>query len=166
MTPFGHAELSQLTQDIWTGMLGIPICPDDSSTATLKSKGDGTSLLGCVHISGAWEGAVVIDCALRLARKAAAAFLGVRQDEIPYDQVRDAVGELANMSAGSLKPLVPGPSHISLPSVVAGTDYQLTIPKGHVAAEMRFVADGDVLVLSVLQADRKAKNTDAAETHL
>ena len=55
-------------------------------------------------ITGAWD-----DCDQRLAELATARFLGVNHDEVAIEQIRDAIGDLANMSAGAVKPLLPPP---------------------------------------------------------
>ena len=42
---------------------------------------------------------------------------GVDPESISVEQVEDALGELANMTGGNFKSLVPGPSVLSLPRV-------------------------------------------------
>jgi chemotaxis protein CheX len=113
---------------------------------------NGTRKIGaCVQITGAWEGAVEVDCSFELARVATARFLAVDPAEVKAVQIYDAMGELANMSAGSVKPVLPGPSQLSLPSVADGTDYTLTIPRGDVIAEARFEFRGEPLKITVMQ---------------
>jgi len=104
-----------------------------------------------VQITGAWEGAVRVDCSSSLARMATSRFLGVTPDEVHIDQIRDAIGELANMSAGSLKPLVPPPCQLSLPTVADGSDYNFTIPHGIVLLASAFDYHGEPLKITVLQ---------------
>ena len=43
------------------------------------------------------------------------------------DDVRDVMGELANMVAGNLKSLLPRGVDLSMPSVVEGSDYALRV---------------------------------------
>jgi CheY-specific phosphatase CheX len=50
------------------------------------------------------------------------------------DDVRDALGELANMLAGNLKSVLPGGAVLSMPSVIEGSDYSLQIC-GHLSIE-------------------------------
>ena len=111
----------------------------------------------CVQIGGAWEGAVRIDCCAGLAGTAAAAFFGVESSEVSREQVRDAVGELANMSAGSIKPLLARPCHISLPSVVDGDNYELTIRNSKVVLTSLLESNGQPLLVTVLEAERNSK---------
>ena len=103
-----------------------------------------------MQITGGWEGAVRLDSSLALARIAAARFLGAEPDTVSMDQIRDALGELANMSAGMIKNLLPAPSYLSLPSVADGTEYSFTICKSNVESEVRFECEGERLAVALL----------------
>jgi chemotaxis protein CheX len=144
-------QMAQITQEIWGAMLNIDLMASDQN-----GQGAGRRMVGaCVQIAGAWEGAVRLDCTQQLAQRAAAAFMGIATEDVSVEQMRDAVGELANMSAGSVKPLLPSPCHLSLPSVVDGTDYQLTIRNGTVTLQSSFAAEGgEYLSVSVVEAER------------
>jgi chemotaxis protein CheX len=143
-------ELVALNQEIWASMLGITI----SSIESVELPAHGAGSIGsCVQLVGAWEGAVRIDCTLLLAQQAAKALLGEDAD-VSIDQLRDTVGELANMAAGSLKPLLPQPTHISLPSVADGRDYDLTVRKGRVLLQCSFDSQGERLLVSLIERDR------------
>jgi hypothetical protein len=71
------------------------------------------------------------------------------------DQVRDAIGELANMSAGSVKPLLPPPCQLSLPTVADGTDYNFTVPHGEVVLKSTFECEGELMTITILQRRRE-----------
>ena len=156
MIQFGKSEVVGIVEEIWTLMLGLPIqssntaiCTGDCGCAKKISAG---SLSACIQITGAWTGAVRIDCTESLARRAAAAFLGTRSDEVAHEQVLDALGVVTNMVAGGIKPMLPKPCQISLPSVVKGTDYELNIRKGVVILTSEFECEDDTLKISVLEA--------------
>lgn len=134
-----------MAAEIWTGMLQMEL--EGASRPAVKTNGIGA----CVHISGAWQGAVLVHCSLELARLATARFLAVDPGEIAIEQMRDAMGELANMSAGSVKPLLPEPCQLSLPSVADGTDYHLSVPQGTLLLESTFQCGGEPLSITVLQ---------------
>jgi chemotaxis protein CheX len=138
-------DVQQMTSEIWGGMLQIE----------LNAAGEGPANIGgigaCVQITGAWEGAVRVDCSSSLARLATARFLGVTPQDVAIDQIRDAIGELANMSAGSVKPLLPPPCQLSLPTVADGSDYNFTIPHGVVLLTTGFAYEGEPLKITILQ---------------
>jgi chemotaxis protein CheX len=139
------SDMCQMTDEIWSGMLQIELQPCEGRST--RSHGIGA----CVLITGAWQGAVRVDCSLALARLATSKFLAVDVAEVEIDQMRDAMGELANMSAGSVKPLLPAPCQISLPSVADGTDYNLTVPQGEVLLVSEFQYRGEPLSVTVFQ---------------
>jgi chemotaxis protein CheX len=140
-----QVDVQQLTSEIWSGMLQI----DLNSSPAIPDKIGGIG--ACVQITGAWEGAVRVDCSSSLARLATSRFLGVAPEEVQIDQMRDAMGELANMSAGSIKPLLPPPCHLSLPTVADGSDYNFTVPHGAVLLTSGFDYEGQLLKITVLQ---------------
>jgi chemotaxis protein CheX len=140
-----ESDMRQLTEEIWGGMLQIELSPGAPDRKVAGGIG------ACVQITGAWEGAVRVDCSLQLARMATARFLAVEPEEVEIAQIRDAMGELANMSAGSVKPLLPRPCQLSLPSVADGADYTLTVPRVELILETGFDFHGEPLKVSVLQ---------------
>ena len=72
-------------------------------------------LSASVQISGGWEGTVLVSCPEALAQRVA----GVMFDtpEASDDEIRDALGEVANMTAGNVKALVESYCRLSLPAV-------------------------------------------------
>jgi len=138
-------NIEQMANEIWGGMLQIELTPAP------KQSGESSGIGACVQITGAWDGAVRVDCSSSLARLATARFLGVQPEEVNIDQIRDAMGELANMSAGSVKPLLPSPSHLSLPSVADGSDYHLSFPQGEVLLKSNFEHEGEIMTFPVLR---------------
>src|SRR4051812_42367150 len=141
-----QSDICQMTNEIWTGMLQIDLQPASAAQMTATRR-----IGACVQITGAWEGAVRVDCSVELARLATSRFLAVEPTSVDIDQIRDAMGELANMSAGSVKPLLPRPCQLSLPSVADGTDYTLTVPQGEVILQSGFEFHGERLSITVLQ---------------
>ena len=140
-------DVREMTNEIWGGMLQIELAP----SATVKCGSNGVG--ACVQISGAWQGAVRVDCSMKLARLATSRFLAVEPDQVDITQIRDAMGELANMSAGSVKPLLPPTCHLSLPSVADGADYTLTVPHVSIILDTAFDFHGEPLRVAVLERD-------------
>jgi CheY-specific phosphatase CheX len=98
----------------------------------MGSVGDDRSLTGCVQITGGWTGAVTIRCSTASASSFAAVMFGCDPTELSDEEVRDALGELTNMLAGSVKGLVPEECQLGIPAVADGLDYMLFVPKGKV----------------------------------
>ncbi len=75
---------------------------------------------GIIGLSGHASGCVVLSFPSAVACRAASAFAGTKLDE-SHPDFADAIGELANMVAGSAKKDIEGLNiSVSLPSVVIG----------------------------------------------
>ncbi len=67
------------------------------------------------------------------------------------DDVRDALGELANMLAGNLKSVWPHGIDLSMPSVVEGTDYSLRVCGGSLIDRMAFSGELGVIWVTLIE---------------
>jgi len=100
------------------------------------------SLVAYVGISGPWQGALTLEVPVSLARSAAAAMFLVEEDHAGRDEMSDALGELANQLAGSLKGCIASGSQLSLPTVTEGGDYRVTVVGSSPVAEARLESRG------------------------
>ncbi len=69
-----------------------------------------------VHISGAWDGSVLVQLPRPLALQLAGTMFASDPAAVTPEELRDAMGEIANMIGGNLKAVLPAPSRLSLPS--------------------------------------------------
>jgi chemotaxis protein CheX len=111
----------------------------------------GRFLTGCVQITGVWEGAIIVSFSHNLAVATTAFMFDMEADEVSHEELQDAVGELANMVGGSVKGLVPGPSRLSLPTVIDGSDYTTKIPGSEQLVRACLSSDGEPLIVTVLE---------------
>jgi chemotaxis protein CheX len=118
-----HVEdLAQIVASVFTTMMDIAIVP-----AAIPLPGPSGLVTSVVYLTGTWQGAVLFHCAHRQACEFAGSFLGMPPPAALTDEVRDTLGELANMVAGNLKCTLRPGIKISIPSVVDGEDYSLRI---------------------------------------
>ena len=138
------ADIEEITQSIWTTLFEVPIerGGDDAIGAE--------SVTSIVHIEGAWHGAVVLRCPMQLAVTLTSVMFQ-SASEPGFDEVRDALGELANMLAGNLKALLPEPSTLSLPAVALGSDYEFGVSGTKIITTVPFTCVGQPLVVLVVQ---------------
>ena len=141
-------DIISMNEEIWAYMLGLTIVTTDAAENILLGE---PSIGACVQLVGAWNGAVRLDCAIALAREAAGCFLGKEAGTTSMDEIRDTVGELANMAAGSVKALLPQPTHISLPAVADGDHYDLTVRKGRLLLQCPFACGGKSFLVSLIE---------------
>lgn len=146
-----HYILS-LTPTIWSTTAQLEVHPSPDGHALPDTAG---TLGACVHISGAWEGAVVLQCAPGLAARAARVMLHLPSENASAEDMRDALGELANITGGNLKAALPSPSHLSLPVVAQGDDLIVRVLKSRRIAQLAFESEGFPLVISVLMKEVK-----------
>jgi hypothetical protein len=55
------------------------------------------------------------------------------------------------MTAGGIKELLPDPCHISLPSVVMGTEYEFSVPQGVVVYGAVFGTEFGEFLVTLIQ---------------
>jgi chemotaxis protein CheX len=143
---FSDEDIQQIVSDIWSAMLGIPVEP-----APGVEIDGGRSVSGVVHINGDWEGAIAVNCPEPLARDVTAAMLGLGEDELGDEDVRDAIGEVANMTAGNVKGLLEGECRLSLPAVSEGMHLAMSVPGARVAQESGFCSGVHAFTVTVLE---------------
>jgi chemotaxis protein CheX len=106
-------DIRDITDAVWLNVLQTPTEPVGTGSALT-----GLVVAACVQLTGAWTGAVTLQCSPRVARAAAGIMFQSDPAETSVEDVRDALGELVNMVGGNIKALLPGPTQLSLPLVV------------------------------------------------
>jgi chemotaxis protein CheX len=150
MTAIPDDDIRAITESIWSAIAGLTVQRVDPDVVRQRA---GTTFAGCVHVTGAWNGAIALHCSESLARRVAAAIFDVEAALATIAQTQDAVGELVNMTGGNLKALLPEPSHLSLPTVAQGTDFSARVPGSRLTGQMAFECQGEPLLVTVLERD-------------
>lgn len=143
---FLEEEIRHVAETVWESVLGVSLVRQASIPSAPAH-----ALSGCVHFTGAWEGAVTIECSTEFARQAAATMFGVELDAASVSDTRDAIGELANMTGGNVKALLPEPCRLSLPTVVDGADVATRMTGGELVTSVAFECQGSPLVVRLLK---------------
>ncbi len=141
-----EAVLHRLTEDIWTTVLNLDLRRLEGGD--VASGVDGF-LTGSVHISGAWDGVAAVSCSAGLARQVASIMLGC--EDLPVEVISDAIGELANITAGQVQSLLPRPSELSIPSVVRAPSCGLSVPRNAVLGQLFFECQGEFVSVVVAE---------------
>lgn len=137
-------DVDSTVRSIWTAMLALPL--DRVEPAADEAD---LTMTAVVVLDGEVAGAVRVGCGSALAHRIAAAMFAA-DDPCPED-VRDALGEVANMIAGNLKTALPAPTHMGLPIVAVGTDYELSIPRAEIVGLACYRSEGENLRVSLEQ---------------
>jgi len=145
-------DLDRVVESVFETMLNTALQPAPESWRPAAN-----TLTAAVYFAGAWKGAVLIECTRGQARHFASRLTAAEPDgAIPDDDVRDALGELANMLAGSLKSVLPHGVGLSMPSVVEGADYSLRVCGGNLSERSAFACEAGtfgVTMIEVVEAD-------------
>ena len=114
--------IEQIAQSVFATMLEIELVRIDGQQLPEHEQ-----LLSAVHIVGQWTGSVVLAMSQPVARAAAAAMLQMSAADVTPTDMTDTASELTNMIGGNLKSLLPGPSFLSLPTIVSGRDFGVQV---------------------------------------
>ncbi len=140
------ADIDATLTSIWDAMLDLPL-----ERVEAVPQPAAATVTAVVVLEGDFEGAVKVSCSGALAQRIAAVMFG--GDAPSPDDIRDALGEMANMIAGNLKTALPGHARMGLPIVTVGSDYEVTIPKARLVGLTAYRSEGDCLCVSLAQED-------------
>jgi chemotaxis protein CheX len=143
--PTLEGDVGEITEMVWSSLFDLPLERVGTTTS------DGVSAVtGFLSIDGAWNGAVMLRCAMPLAVTLTEAMF--QGPETPtFAEISDAIGELTNMIAGNVKALLPSPCNLSLPAVALGSDYALSMLGTTALAQVSFLCDDQSVMVTVLQ---------------
>lgn len=118
-------SISQATQEIFQTMLMMEASPGEALTE--RNNCFENSVTAIVGMAGANKGMLAIHIPEPTALVITSSFLMMEVTEVDED-VKDAIGELANMVAGSIKSDLTEKGQefkLSIPSVVCGAEYEI-----------------------------------------
>jgi chemotaxis protein CheX len=135
-------EIIAATQEVFSSMLMQDITGEDV-TALGKSiiQSNMTSMIG---LGNGIRGMVAVHCPAAVAKFITGSFLGMEIDELDED-VKDAIGEIANMVAGNLKIAYAGAGvnvELAIPTSVIGDSFRVSGMVGATRHCVCFHVDG------------------------
>jgi len=138
------------TEELFATMLTIKVSRDKPY---LKNDQVGTHYIsGIIGMAGEASGSVVISFPKQLSISIVSDFLGEKLVEVDQN-VKDGIGELANIVAGGAKKRLSDKNYnfkISIPTVVVGENHQIARPKDVACVVVPFKAgNNDVFSLEV-----------------
>lgn len=140
-------DMVRIAQSIFQAMLAMEVEVKDLEG---QNWGDG-GVTASIHLGGAWNGAVFLQCPVSTACELAASMLGIEKPAAADDDVKDVMGELINMVAGNFKALLGGGTFLSGPLVVEGADYRFRILTGEPIARVELRTPAGPAVLTVVE---------------
>lgn len=102
---------------VFITMLGLDVSPSE-----IPRRPAGDLLTSYVRLTGDWNGAVLLECTRQQACRFAGRILSTDPPDTVDDDVRDVLGELANVIGGNMKCVMAAASRLSMPTVIEGGD--------------------------------------------
>ena len=135
-------RLRRIVASIWSTQLGLVL--QDADIEPLEGLlGDDAAVCGVV-LAGEFNGLLVQRCSRALSMVAATAAFATSGADLGATDVRDTVSELAHVTAGNLKSILPGRTTAS-PHQPVESDAE----SGEVIAEVGFTLDGEPLIVTL-----------------
>jgi len=128
-------DLKRIVQSVFRAMMDLEV--EAAGDAWPRAPDCVTS---AVEFVGGWRGAVLLECCAGPACRFAGLFMGIPAPAAVDGDVRDVMGELANMVAGNLKSVLPRGVDLSMPLVVLGNDYTLQFCGGKLVERAAFAS--------------------------
>jgi chemotaxis protein CheX len=142
-------DLFALAETVWSSVLGLELTRADDHDDKIGE----TAITSCVQIMGDWDGAVTVACSPAVATQLACAMFQLEPDDLSDDEVRDAMGEIANMTGGNVKGMAPGTNTLALPTVTEGEQGAFGIPGTSRLNRIVGSTDGSPVVVTVFGKD-------------
>jgi chemotaxis protein CheX len=114
--------LARTVGSVFITMLGLDVSP-----SKIPRRPAGDLLTSYVQLSGDWNGAVMLECTRRQACHFAGLILSTAAPDTVDDDVRDVLGELANVIGGNMKCGMSTAAQLSMPTVMEGGHDDLQI---------------------------------------
>jgi chemotaxis protein CheX len=152
-------DLAEMVEQVWVSYVdpqGVsPLIPTDDENQP-------SEVHSSVSITGSWNGVVVYASSTTAAKRAAAAFLAMGEDEVSAEDLSDVLGELANIIGGNVKAMLPAGALLSLPQVVLASESASKYPSAQRVTGLYGVWDGEPVSISMWQSRAEVKKEETA----
>ncbi len=144
-------HLEDSVREVFATMLGVQYRRESGDDPPVNDGNEG-SVTAVVGFGGILSGACVFRCGAPAARQIAGRMAGMEFDAVD-DIVKDAIGEICNMLAGTWKSKVPDLAAncgLSVPAVITGSDYNLHVQSPEFKVHQAFCFDDTRFELTIV----------------
>jgi chemotaxis protein CheX len=144
-------NLDHSVHEVFETMLGVE-CRCEQDTVADRNDPMFVSVTAVVGFGGILSGACVIRCEAEVACMIAARMTGMEFEAVD-DVVKDAMGEICNMLAGTWKSKVPelaANCGLSVPAVITGSDYNLHVQSPKFRLSQTYAFDNALFELIIV----------------
>lgn len=143
------SSLVSATEEVFDTMLALPLVQQTSDDSPPPAP---THVVATVAFAGHRRGLVVLSSSLQAAKIITGSMLGLTVDEV-NGEVPDAIGEVANMVAGTFRnrlSAVEPLSYIAVPTVTMGTDFSTLYGKTIQRTRCQFDVSGEPISVELI----------------
>lgn len=126
-------QISELVTSVFSTML-------EAEVSAVPQEHPDPAVTALIAFGGNWHGGFELRLDYSSAVTLAQRFLQADDMSEFNDDVRDAIGELANVIAGNLKAILPLGTTLGAPSIVEGKDYAIRICGQHIVGASSFAS--------------------------
>lgn len=140
------------TTEVFTAMLMVEAVPGEPINPSPGGEKIACNVSGMIGLTGLYRGVLAVHAPKAVALSITGHLLGMDDVTEINEDVQDALGEVANMLAGSLKLALSKMGKdikLSIPSVITGEDYTLACFDGTERAVVPFTIDQGTFVVEV-----------------
>jgi chemotaxis protein CheX len=144
-------NLDASVEEVFRMMLGVE-CERTGQGRSAAGQAELESVTAVVGFGGMLSGACVFRSGASVAMKVAAKMTGMQFNEVD-DTVKDGIGEICNMLAGTWKARVPGlAAHcgLSVPAIITGRDYNLHVQAPEFQLEHTYKFDDAFFAVTIV----------------
>ena len=135
--------LRRVVGTIWATQLELVLdAAEPQQVEALLAERDEVAV--AVHLSGGFTGVLVQRCSRSVSLLAAASAFAAANNDLEANDLQDALSELAHMTAGNLKALLPDQCKVSLPTAI---DHDQRA--GEIVASAGFTLEGEPLLVTL-----------------
>lgn len=125
--------IKQVVESVFTTMMSLEVSSSDVRWRSMRDR-----VTAVVHLTGNWNGAILLDCNPQQACQFAGRILSMEVPKKVDNDVRDVLGELANMIGGNLKCGMGMGVLLSQPSVMEGREWELPVFGSEIVEALAF----------------------------
>jgi chemotaxis protein CheX len=148
--------VAQIVESVFTTMLELEVYPDTTPWMPAED-----SMTSWVQLQGKWEGVVMFECNRWQACQFAGLFLSIEPPNEVNEEVRDVLGEVANMIGGNVKCAVANGLGLSMPVILDGNDYRQQLSDFEVQERITFLCALGPFWVTLLTSAREALSCGA-----
>lgn len=145
-----EASIEKANAQFWEQMLAMQLDPVGATGQ--RSIGAG-HVMGSCDLSGEWNGRIEVRLSKGLAICATAAMLMQPPDKVQPGDTLDAIKEIANMIAGTLKSALPRPCVMTVPYAAAVVEDFCALPRTSDSVALFFRHRSGELMVRVREAE-------------